>query len=150
MVKHEEVEMDPLDEVNEPQPDNLLNEVTSQSAWVSKRQIQYNDMYNKMKTKHKTLKWRNKLTKGNVISIYYIHKLNYKKSLVKVTNTFYVNKVICQNSIIVKLCKCFTFYSFGTANFPKQSFLYSERDLVIMLFLYAEYYIKLDVLVIRH
>ena len=32
MVKHEEVEMDPLDEVNEPQPDNLLNEVTSQSA----------------------------------------------------------------------------------------------------------------------
>ena len=69
MVKHEEVEMDPLDEVNEPQPDNLLNEMTSQSAWVSKRQIQYNDMYNKMKTKHKTLKWRNKLTKGNVISI---------------------------------------------------------------------------------
>ena len=68
MVKHEEVEMDPLDEVNEPQTDNLLNEVTSQSAWVSKRQIQYN-MYNKMKTKHKTLKWRNKLTKGNVISI---------------------------------------------------------------------------------
>ena len=43
------------------------------------------------------------------------------------------------------------FYSnFGKANFPKQLFLYSDRDLLIMLCLYTEYYTNLDMLVIRH
>ena len=43
IVKPEEAEMDSLDEVNEPQPDNLSNEVTTQSELVSKRPIWYND-----------------------------------------------------------------------------------------------------------
>ena len=43
IVKCEEVEMDPRDEVNEPQPDNLLDEVTTRSGRVSKRPIRYND-----------------------------------------------------------------------------------------------------------
>ena len=43
IVKREEVEMDPCDEVNEPQPDNLSNEATTRSGRVSKRPIRYND-----------------------------------------------------------------------------------------------------------
>ena len=42
-IKREEVEMDPWDEVNIPHPDNLSNEVTTQSGWVNRRPIRYND-----------------------------------------------------------------------------------------------------------
>ena len=43
IVEREELEMDPRDEVNEPQPDNLSNEVPTRSGRVSKRPIGYNN-----------------------------------------------------------------------------------------------------------
>ena len=43
IVKREEVEMDPQDEVNKPHPNNLSNEVTTRSGWVSRTPIRYND-----------------------------------------------------------------------------------------------------------
>ena len=42
-IKREELEMDRRDEVNVPHPDNLSNEVTTQSGRVSRRPIRYND-----------------------------------------------------------------------------------------------------------
>ena len=60
--------MGPRNEVNVPHLNNLLNEVITRSRQVSRRRIQYNNLYTKMNTKHKTLnERRDKLKKGDVM-----------------------------------------------------------------------------------